>query len=134
MPYTDEQLDGGRGILRLWSGIVVASEVIAATAGFLAPEGGAKAEYLIADFAGVTDLKATTKDIRNLSTAEAGIATVIPDLVIAVVAPSDFIFGLARMWEVFGEKTGWTLRVFRSRPEAEAWVHKALDGPPERPA
>ena len=128
MPYTDEQLDDGRGILRLWTGAVAAGDVTVANADYLTREDWTKLEYLIADFSGVTELQATTEDIRNIAIAEARIATLIPNLVIAVVAPTDYIFGMARMWEVFAEQTGWIRRVFRSRPEAEAWVHELMDG------
>jgi hypothetical protein len=50
MPYTDEQLDDGRGVLRLWTGVVAANDVIAATADYLTREDWTKLEYLIADF------------------------------------------------------------------------------------
>jgi hypothetical protein len=128
MPYTDERLDDGRGVLRLWTGAVAASDVVVANADYLTREDWTKLEYLIADFSGVTELQATTEDIRKIAIAEARIATLIPNLVIAVVAPMDYIFGMARMWEVFTEQTGWIRRVFRSRPEADAWVHGSMDG------
>src|ERR1700733_7812532 len=53
MPFTDEQLDDGRGVLRLWTGAVTASDVIAANADYLTREDWTKLEYIIADFAGV---------------------------------------------------------------------------------
>ena|ERR1700733_4351115 len=128
MPYTDEQVDEGRGILRLWTGAVAAGDVIAANADLVTREDWTKLEYLIADFVGATEIEVATEDVRQIAIAEARLATVIPHLLIAVVAPTDYVFGIARMWEVFAEQTGWARRVFRSRREAEAWVHESMEG------
>jgi len=46
---------------------------------------------------------------------------------VAVVAPLDFGFGLFRMWEVFAEKTGWRISVFRSRALADPWVQRTSE-------
>src|ERR1700733_6478266 len=123
MPYKVERLDEGRGILRIWIGNVTVGEVAAANEDYFAREDWTKLEYVITDFAGITDFQATTAEIRQLASLAARIATFKPCHTIAIVAPSDFVFGLARMWEIFAEQTGWNTRVFRSRPEAEAWVH-----------
>ena len=42
----------------------------------------------------------------------------------AIVATSDFTFGLGRMYEAFAEFTdlGFELKIFRSRNEAEIWL------------
>ena len=101
IPYSDEQLEGGRGILRVWSGAVTARDVIAANADSFAREDWTKVEYVIADFTGATTVQATADEIRQISFAEVRHAMSFPHLVIAVVAPTDIIFGLARMWQVF---------------------------------
>ena len=41
---------------------------------------------------------------------------------VAVIAPKDVQFGLARMWQSFADATGWEINVLRSRSEAEAWL------------
>jgi hypothetical protein len=130
MPHKDERLDGGRGMVRVWTGAVAASELTAATvADYLGRENWPKVEYFISDFTGVTDLQATTDEIRELSSVEARTATFVPGLAMAVVAPSDFMYGMARMWQVFAQETGWSVGVFRSRAEADAWVRELIDGP-----
>jgi hypothetical protein len=133
IPYSDEQLEGGRGILRVWSGAVTARDVIAANADSFAREDWTKVEYVIADFTGATTVQATADEIRQISFAEVRHAMSFPHLVIAVVAPTDIIFGLARMWQVFAGATGWTLRVCRSRDEAEGWVRVLRSGHPQTP-
>lgn len=117
-------------MVRVWTGVVAASELTAATiADYRVREHWPKVEYFISDFTGVTDLQATPEEIRELSNAEARTSAFIPNLAMAVVAPTDFLFGMARMWQVFAQKTGWSLGVFRSRPEAEDWARKSGRGP-----
>lgn len=43
-------------------------------------------------------------------------------VVIAIASPKDWTFGLARMWESLAERTGFEIRICRSRSEAEDWV------------
>lgn len=42
----------------------------------------------------------------------------------AVVAPGDFVFGLARMYEVFSGSTEENFSVFRNLDEAMEWLEK----------
>ena len=37
---------------------------------------------------------------------------------VAIVAPRDAIYGMARMWEILVEGTGWDIRIVRLRDEA----------------
>ena len=46
---------------------------------------------------------------------------------VAVVAPEDVSFGLARMYQVFSHKVQWEFQVFRSTEKALAWL--AVTGP-----
>ena len=128
MPCHIEERDEGRGLLRVWTGVVTGSDVIAAIDDYRTTVNLTKLEYIIADHEGVTAFEATADEIREVANADARLAELKPHLVIALVAPTDIVFGLARMWEVFTERPGWSARVFRSRPEAEAWVHESLGG------
>ena len=48
---------------------------------------------------------------------------------IAIAAPSDVIYALARAFQYFAERAGLTCRVFRSMAEARAWLNQeALAG------
>jgi hypothetical protein len=51
------------------------------------------------------------------------IASLVPSgTIFAVIAGSDFAFGLARIWESFIERTGWETMTFRTRWKAESWI------------
>jgi hypothetical protein len=71
----------------------------------------------IADFSGIASLSVTSRGIKQI----AALDPVIPkdDLRVAIiVAPQDFIFGLARMFEMLGSKTREKVHVVRSIAEA----------------
>ena len=41
---------------------------------------------------------------------------------VAIIAPQDAPFGMARMWEAFAHDTGWQTQVFHDRPAADLWL------------
>lgn len=52
----------------------------------------------------------------------------------AIVAPTDFLFGLSRMFEAFAEKWFRQIKVFRGIADAEAWLKSAAASSPSAPA
>ena len=51
----------------------------------------------------------------------------------AIVATSDYIFGLARMYEILAEETNHTTRVFRDMSQAKEWLGIEQSAPPDGP-
>ena len=49
------------------------------------------------------------------------------DALIAIVAPSDLTFGVSRMYTARGDSLPRQMQVFRTLPEAEAWLESVLD-------
>jgi hypothetical protein len=76
------------------------------------------------DFIAAGTLECSSHQIRNLAqTAKGSLTSIFPKgTAVAFVAPSDLYFGLARMWLVYAEETGWEIAVFRSRTESEHWI------------
>lgn len=72
----------------------------------------------------VLDIRAD--EIRQLITLDTQLSLLAPAAAVAVVATRDHVFGMARMWEALAGPTGWTIAVFRSRAEADAWMGERL--------
>lgn len=69
----------------------------------------------------------STAELRVVAEQDKRIAALAPPgILIAIVAPHDHGFGLARMWEVFVEGTGWETMSFRSRSDAEVWLREQV--------
>jgi hypothetical protein len=130
MPYTTELIDGGRGVLHVGTGVLTGAEILAgARAAHSAPGRVGKFTHGLTDLSGVTELRLTAEEVRRISEENRITARIaVPGAPVAIVATSELVFGMARMWEVHVEDTGWTTRVFRSRAEAEAWLRGRLDG------
>lgn len=86
--------------------------------------------YLLADprfdgdFCSLTDLSEATGvsvDQREL-TATAWMPLYNAGARRAIVAPSDLMYGMARLYASNAERVGQTVRVFRTLQEAEAWL------------
>lgn len=81
--------------------------------------------FSLIDFSAATKLTDATPETMNRLIAEQrGLARSAPRLHLVVVAPSDLIFGIARMWEGRTEDLGWSGCVVRTRAEALAWLRE----------
>jgi hypothetical protein len=76
------------------------------------------------DFSSLTDLSEATGvsvDQGELK-ATAWMQLYNPGVRRAIVAPSDLMFGMGRMYATHAEREGQDVRVFRTLAEAEAWL------------
>jgi len=78
--------------------------------------------YALFDANGMTSVDVTAKDIQTIADQDISASRGMPRFVFAVYASSDIAFGLARMWELLIERSGWVTRVFRHRSDAVAWL------------
>ena len=124
MPVRTKYVDDGFGYLVVGMRFVKGSEVVKAS---LQPaEPFSKIKYWLYDFSKTSEVEASSDDMRMIAEQDMIMSKINTNVVGAVVAPHDIVFGFARMWEVFATDTGWIKRVFRTRSEAEAWIQDEL--------
>jgi hypothetical protein len=115
--------DDGRTLMMSGSGVLTGREFIHAKEALLAQQEQVRsitrAMILLED---VSVLDVTPDEIRQLVGLDQQMATLTPHVAVAVVAPKDYMFGLARVWETLVESVGWQTDIFRTRPDAEAWL------------
>jgi len=87
---------------------------------------GRTIRYLLVDHSAIPEESIESGSIQILAEQSEESLELIPDGVVAVVAPNDVLFGLSRMWEQFVEYPRLTTRVMRSRDEAIAWLQDEL--------
>lgn len=127
MAYSTEYTPDGLGVIHRGEGIVAGAEVIAASADHhRLEERGRRLRYGVVDFTKVTELRVSAAEAQAIAEEDRLTAALTPDVAVAVIAPQDHVFGMARMWETLAESTGWTTRVFRDRDEAVAWLREQL--------
>ena len=127
MPVEIINLDNGRGLLvRAYAPLSGNDKIKANETLLRSPDELAKLRYLVIDTES-GEFHCSTEEVRIISAQDKQIAKIAPpDLVVVVLAPSDVDFGMARMWQVFAEETGWQTAVFRSCASAGKWLNEAL--------
>ena len=127
MPFFNKFLEDGKGLLQYGSGVVVIAEVLRCNQELVdSPDKTAGLTYGIVDLTEVTNLEINSTDIR--AAANVGKQVILaPGAKVAIIAPSDYAFGISRMWEVFVEPAGWRTKVFREKDGAIAWVRIDTD-------
>ncbi len=130
MPLHTEFTPDGRGVLQTATGSVSLVELITDLSGRQGdPARIAQRRFVLTDFSGATALTdATTENLRRLIAEQRRTARAAPKLDLAIIAPSDLIFGVARMWEGMAEDLGWSGCVVRTRAEALAWLREQGHG------
>jgi hypothetical protein len=127
MPYATEFVEGGRGIIFRGSGVLTENELVEAK---LALKSNAEAmrhvAFALIDLKNVEELNLDGKSVRRLAGIDELLAKLAANMVVGVVAPSDHIFGIARMWGANASNTGWPINIVRSHAEANAWFAEML--------
>ena len=130
MPYSTEFEDEGKGILHVGRGVVTGEELFASANRVLGRvKEGLSPSYAIVDLSEVVEMRVSAEEIRLNVDVNIEISKYVRNGRVAIVAPKDYIYGLARMWQAYSEETGWSTRVFRNKREADEWIK----GPEERP-
>jgi hypothetical protein len=129
MPVSVATMQDGAGLLFICTGKVTAKDLLDAKDRLLeTPTLLKECRFAIVDLGLASSLQLSPDEVRKIADRDRDLAVITrPGLPVAVLAPNDVAYGLARMWEVFVENTGWETIIFRTRSEGEDWVrHKAI--------
>lgn len=80
------------------------------------------------DYSGVESVGVHNETISEAGKRAAAVFENNPDVLMAVAAPSDLIFGLANMWSAWADKKRANTRLFRDSKEARQWLRKEVFG------
>jgi len=127
MPYETFYVDSGKGVHKYGRGVVTSTEMLSASLRESSDEERSrKLRYGLVDFSETTDLQITPEVIRQLVEINRKLASYTPGAFVAIVAPTDFPYAMARLWQTFSQDLGWSANVFHSRPAAIGWLRKQL--------
>jgi len=125
MPYTTEVIDNGKGILHIGSGTVTGNDLMAsATTVLKLVQDGLSPRYGLTDLTHVTEFAVSSTEIERNAVLNSNIARLLPSVKLAIVAPTDNIYGMVRMWQAHMDNTGWRSEVFRRKEEALLWLER----------
>jgi len=126
MPIDYRQVDGGLGNVITASDVVTEEEFIGFYKDFFSQDENRLANYRfgLSDYSAVTELHVNVEAVKRVVAMSTRTASIIPDTLVAICAPQTYVFGLARMWEIFLDVSHWETHVFKDRDEAVAWLRK----------
>lgn len=105
------------------SGAITTQEILSIAPKLFAQKDDIKGFGLLLDFSQVTKLKIKSHDIRHIIFSDQQFTPLIGNLRVAIAAPGDLVFGMARMWQMLSHSTpNLTTAVFRDKPSALAWL------------
>jgi hypothetical protein len=125
MPIEVHILQDGMGRIWVRRGVLSGKEIIANNESILSSKSYQGVRWLLIDDTETT-MDVSAAEIQTIKQQDDRIAAGLPELVVADVVPYDLGFGMARMWEMLTERPGWSVRAFRARPEAEAWLREEV--------
>ncbi len=120
MPIT-YKMDEARGILRMRASGHLVEREFADFFTAIGSDTSINATRAVFDMSDVEDLVMSASGIRELARRRVELPYVSPASKVAVVAPTDVHYGLARMYGQIAAEIG-EIQVFRTAAEAEAWL------------
>lgn len=88
-----------------------------------------KTRYQLWDLTNVSEVVVSNTDIEIFARQDAAAAKINPNMAIAVVANSDLLYGLSRMWEGHSYSSPFKSMVCRDIADAERWIDKTIGKP-----
>ncbi len=82
---------------------------------------------MLCDYSNIDDFNVTTRDINDITEWQSSIDALIGDGRCAVVACSDSVYGMSRMWEIISSERSQHICVFRQMDDAVTWLGDAVE-------
>lgn len=82
---------------------------------------------ILCDYREIIEVISKSEDIMEIVEHDKKNEPIFNKSKCAIVAKSDLIFGLSRMWEILSEDTKLTKMVFRDIKDAKRWLGLSLD-------
>lgn len=97
---------------------------------YASPEDIKKISYQICDLTRVSELNISSSDVRELSMQDKQASQLNPNMLVALVAEKDVVFGFSRMWEALSDDSPYESKVFRRMEDAHQWIRERLQEKP----
>lgn len=129
MPVSIKIADGGLGIVLTAHGYLPMQEVLQANLDFLEhyAQEFLSCRYWLVDGSQIEATDGDFAQIHRLASIHIQASNRNPELVFAVYSAKEYVLGLAKMWEMLAEATGWEINIFRSAEEAKAWIRSSVN-------
>jgi hypothetical protein len=120
-----QKSDGG--VITIYSGVVTDDDLLQSANDKCSSVEKIKSyRYALTDCSNVTELKVTTDAvIKNAEIAKSAFA-INSNIIFVAAVPTDLMYGLSRLWQVYADESDRQTKVVRSREEADIWLAERL--------
>ncbi len=118
-----DEFGDGLGIVLRCEGEVCGDDIIAAKEKVATSQNVGRWMFGVLDQSRVTAANYTTTDVHRAAVRDHHLAKLTrPGFLVAVIAASDFQFGVFRMWQLLTDDVPWRTCVFRDCQLAQNWL------------
>lgn len=115
-------------------GTVAGHELISSLNEIFYPrEAATPIRYALIDMGGVQSYDVNVATIRAMAEIHLAAARRHPGMVVAIYVVGLLAYGLARMWELYTQSSGWEVEIFRYRADAVDWIKEQMARRAETP-
>ena len=127
MPYEVIYQKSNGGVITIYSGVVTDEDLLQSANDKCSSVEKIKSyRYALTDCTNVTELNVTTDAvIKNAEIAKSAFA-INSNIIFVAAVPTDLMYGLSRLWQVYADESDGQTKVVRSREEADIWLAERL--------
>jgi len=127
MPIKVSQTADGIGIIYTSAGVLTGQDLLEADERLGAEiQHNPAIRYLLVDHSAILEQKIDTKSLRVLAERMPDNVRVLPEGLVAIVAPNDILFGLSRMWAAMADHPKVCIEITRTAQAAIEWLEEEL--------
>ena len=127
MPLEIAYPNNGEGIKVRALGYINPNEILEAYDKIYSEENIKKRKYVLIDRSECKEDSMSNEGIQKIAARDNYALKVNPNLLIAHIAPTNFQYGLTRMWQAHIDGEQFSIKIFRDRKTAEAWIKSKLE-------
>lgn len=123
MPYKIIYSENPNGVTTFFSGVLTDKEIIQSCEERTSSEEKMRnLQFIKDDLLDITEFRVTSEAIQTCASYALKVSELNKKIVHTAIVPTDLIYGMTRMWDVYSDGTDWNKNIFRNREEAEIWV------------
>lgn len=126
MPIEMTYSNNGEGIKISALGHIHPGEILETYKKIYSEEHIKKKKYFLIDRSECKENHMSNEGIQEIAAHDNYALKINPTLIIAHIAPTDFQYGLTRIWLANMDDDQFSVKIFRNRKSAESWIKNKL--------
>ena len=123
MPYEIILHKSDGGVITIYSGVVTDEDLLQSANDKCSSVKTIESyRYALTDCSNVTEFEETSDAVIKIAEIARSAFAINSDILFVAVVPTDLMFGLSRLWQVYADESDRQTKIVRSREEADIWL------------